>query len=93
MMFIYIVKFIEKRLNYVDDEVMSDSKLVKRYCEHLMSEMNDAFIKELPEELDEHFKERTLCFAERQQYVEIMILVLRPKTMISLKESYQKLIL
>ena len=65
---IYIVEFIEKRLNYVDDEVMSDSKLVKRYCEHLMSEMNDAFIKELPEELDEHFKERTLCFAERFNY-------------------------
>ena len=64
----YIVEFIEKRLSYVDDEVMSDSKLVKQYCEHLMSEMNDAFINELPDELDEHFKERTLCFVERFSY-------------------------
>lgn len=53
-----IYNFIERKLDYIDDEEMNDSKAVKIYSEQVMSQLNNTLINELPEELTEELNER-----------------------------------
>ena len=50
--------FIEKQLNYIDDEPMDNSKVAKQYCEHVMAEMNKSLMTDLPEVLNQELNIR-----------------------------------
>ena len=55
---IIIGDFIEKQLNYIDDDTMDNSKIAKQYCEHVMAEMNKSFMTDLPEILNQELSIR-----------------------------------
>lgn len=55
---ILIGDFIEKQLNYIDDEQMDNSKVAKQYCEHVMAEMNKSLMSDLPEVLNQELNIR-----------------------------------
>ena len=60
-----IYKFIERQINYIDDEEeMNDSKVVKLYAESCISQLNQAMMKELPERLNEEF---SICIEDRME--------------------------
>ena len=50
--------FIDKQLNYIDDEPMDNSKVAKQYCEHVMAEMNKSLMTDLPEVLNQELNIR-----------------------------------